>query len=493
MKLSAKLFSIFVSISILLSLFVYTVSATSTTLYFSSNEVKTGNSVTVSVKVSADDEMNALKFNLSFDNAILKYEGTEGTLNGNVISFEAKPSSKTASYNFTFTAITGGKSRIQVSNCVYSNTSVIDDSAKSFEGASAIMKVSGESVSSNAKLKSLSVDGYTISPSFSSDKTSYNIEVPNDVTNVKVSAKAQDNAAKCEIKGGSNLAVGNNDVIITVTAPDKTKKTYKIKVKRLEKTADSSETTDSDENLPQSFDTLETNIDNVPYLILTTLPKDILFDGFTAQKTQINGYELEAAFDENKNFRIFYLKALDSEALIPFFYDENTDRFEKVEYFISGKNEYIFSDIPQELNDISSLFASSVKIGDQIVECYTSTDSDFSDFHYVYAFSNGSFSLYRYDEVEETLQRYPQSLLTTSNVQKDNLLTRFSSLSTNGKVIMIALAVVIIGVFALLILLIVYLIRRAVNPPQDILLEDDDDEDDDFEEIEVKNNDYTIK
>ncbi len=87
---------------------------------------------------------------------------------------------------------------------------------------------------------------------------------------------------------------------------------------------------------------------------------------------------------------------------------------------------------------------------------------------------------------DEIPERYPELELSSKEIaaQKDNLFTRFGSLSTNGKIIISSLLIVILGVLALLILLIVYLVRRSLNLNNDIVLFQD--ETDDFDAVEIE-------
>ena len=87
--------------------------------------------------------------------------------------------------------------------------------------------------SSENALDSLSVGSGELSPKFSSGTTSYTLSVPYEVVNLKVTAKAKDGKAKVSISGNNNLvAESTQDVIVTVTAENGSKKTYTIKVTR---------------------------------------------------------------------------------------------------------------------------------------------------------------------------------------------------------------------------------------------------------------------
>ena len=86
--------------------------------------------------------------------------------------------------------------------------------------------------SSNNWLRGLSVDGYSLTPTFAADTTDYSLIVDNDVTGIDVSASAADTNASVSGRGSHELSVGDNKINIIVTAEDGTTKTYTISVVR---------------------------------------------------------------------------------------------------------------------------------------------------------------------------------------------------------------------------------------------------------------------
>lgn len=83
-------------------------------------------------------------------------------------------------------------------------------------------------------LLSLRINGYTLSPKFASNVYEYKINVldPN-ITNLDISAVANDENAKVEITGNTNLIKGENIITITVTSEDgKEKVVYQIIVNK---------------------------------------------------------------------------------------------------------------------------------------------------------------------------------------------------------------------------------------------------------------------
>lgn len=86
--------------------------------------------------------------------------------------------------------------------------------------------------SSNSKLSSLQIAEGAISPEFSSSVKEYEINVPNEITKLNITAEADSSKAKVKITGNEELQVGDNNIEIIVTAEDGSKTSYKILAKR---------------------------------------------------------------------------------------------------------------------------------------------------------------------------------------------------------------------------------------------------------------------
>lgn len=86
--------------------------------------------------------------------------------------------------------------------------------------------------SSNANLKSLSSTNGLITPTFSKNVKDYTLTVPYEVENATINAEAEDSTATVNITGNTNLAMGENNTSIVVTAEDGTINTYNIVITR---------------------------------------------------------------------------------------------------------------------------------------------------------------------------------------------------------------------------------------------------------------------
>lgn len=90
--------------------------------------------------------------------------------------------------------------------------------------------------SPNNMLKSLTVTGYSLTPSFSMYDTSYSLIVENSVSSVTISANAVDSTASVSGTGKKSLSVGNNSFAVTVKSQSGVTRTYTIKIVRKEAT-----------------------------------------------------------------------------------------------------------------------------------------------------------------------------------------------------------------------------------------------------------------
>lgn len=92
-----------------------------------------------------------------------------------------------------------------------------------------------EEEKANANLKSLTVESFSLSPSFSADVLEYSMQVEMETEKLNITAKTENEKATVKIEGNETLAEGENIVKIIVTAEDgTTTKTYTIKVTKEE-------------------------------------------------------------------------------------------------------------------------------------------------------------------------------------------------------------------------------------------------------------------
>ena len=471
-KTIKKLSALVVSAILILGCFVFTASAAATaTIAFSSKSPKVNDAVTVTVTVNGSEAMYSTELSVSYNPDVLRFESGDSASGGaGVVKVAGLPSGATKqSYSLKFTAIASGSSTVQASGVAYYQNT--EESV----GASATMTVSDAAKSANANLKSLSLSKGTLSPKFSASKTSYTATVATSVTEVKVYATAQDSGAKVEIAGESVLKDGENIRTVTVTAPSGAQKVYTIKITRSDLT--------TEPEVPE-VNPLETTVDGAAYLVLNDISGAALPAGFSVETVQYNGVEVSVAKDADENYTLYYLKAADSEIATPYLL--NGDTFERLQCAAIGDKIYIFADVPAELTAAEGYYETAIKIGDFSVKAFASSNSDFTDFYYVYCFYDNGYRIYRYDSKENVLQRAPEFKLVSleeKELSEAGFSTRFASLATNAKIIVIGLLLAAVGAAVLIVLLIVKLVKGRNEP------EDDDYSDllfrPDFDEVTV--------
>lgn len=91
---------------------------------------------------------------------------------------------------------------------------------------------SNNTKSSNNYLKSLQVSEEGLTPEFNRNKLNYSLSVGEKVTSINVTAIPEDSKAKVYVSGNTELKDGDNNVLITVTAQNGTKRTYTVVVNK---------------------------------------------------------------------------------------------------------------------------------------------------------------------------------------------------------------------------------------------------------------------
>ena len=484
----------FLSVIIIASAMVFNTSAAGTIISFSKKSLTVGDTVTVTITLNAGEAMYAVGCIINYDNSVINYTSGNASGGAGSVSIAESPSGATkVSYSLTFTAIAAGSCTVSVTDCGYEGL-VDEGSAKGLSGASATLTVNDAALSSNANLSALSLSAGTLSPRFSASRTSYTVAVKNSVTECKVYATAADSNAKVEVSGNATLKIGKNTRTVTVTAPSGAQKVYTITINRSE----TDEVTSSEETPTEPQENkLETSIEGITYTVATDISGVALFKGFTASTAQYNSEEVAVATDRDGNYKLYYLKAPDSDALTPYTYDEENNLFIKLSYFTQGENSYIYADIPEGKTLADEYYTTNATINGNEVTCYGKSSSP-ADFYYIYCFTDGRYGFYRYDSRENVMQRYPElELLDKEDLivedKPDNILSRFKTLTTNAKIIIISLVLVLLAAIALIVLVVVKIVSRKDIPDYD---EDELIVDNSFDNItftDVENNDTSLE
>ena len=264
--------------------------------------------------------------------------------------------------------------------------------------------------SSENRLSSLSVSTGKINPAFSSDKTSYQVDVTSDVEDITITAKAKDSKAKVTGAGKKELHIGENIFKVTVTVENGSIKRYTLSVIVTEK--------------PTQFLTY----DNQKLGILNDLSKTDVPKGFDKTTIIIDNKDVTALQNKDMGLTLLYLQNEKEETGF-YIYDTKKNKvispFETIT--VNGKTYIIVNpdNIPDSINNLAK---TTIKIGDKQVNGWKFNEKELSSYSIVYLMNeDGQKNYYCYDKEEGTLQRY-----TIIDDNTSNNLTAYILAGTTG-------------------------------------------------------------
>ena len=196
----------------------------------SSNGVLSTNNPSKTITITPPPSSNANLSSLSVSNASINF-------NKDTTNYSVKVGSDVTSINVSATAEdsgakisgTGSKSLNYGDNKINVVVTAPSGDKKTYT----ITVTREDNRSKNNNLSSIKLSTGTLSPSFSSGRTTYNVSVPFEVSSIKVEATAEDSKSKVVVSGGSSLKAGKvTNVTIKVTAENGSVKTYTVKVTR---------------------------------------------------------------------------------------------------------------------------------------------------------------------------------------------------------------------------------------------------------------------
>ncbi len=466
-----KTLSILVSILLVASFFTFSASAAGTYIAFSPNTITIGDKVTVTITVDPGVAMYAVGYKLVYDAEKLSYPGAAG-----VITEVESPTGETKfTKQYTFTSLKVGAAAIKVQECGYAGIDLVD---KTFNDASATLTIKDVALPNNANLSSLTLSAGTLSPNFTAARTNYTVSVPYETNQITLYANPSDTKANVALSSNpTNLNVGANTIKVTVTAQNGSQKIYTVVVTRREQG-----TTETPPVEPTPDNPYQTVISGKDYEIVTTIPEESYLQDFTLSSADWNGNQVPVLRDKDNIFTVYYLRESGATEIAPYVYNAELETFEALKHQSFNNRLYIFTDFPEGSTMPDDYYSTYTQIGNYSVKVYMDSNSQMSDFAYAYCFANGNFGLYRYDSKEGTIQRYPDILLVdvqNSNApERDNFATRFAALSTNGKILLIAMLVAALCVVTLIVFLIVMAFQKLYNKqdnsinPQDFSFDD---------------------
>lgn len=381
-----------------------------------------GSEVTVTVTISADKDIDGATINVSYDNSIIR---PVDKANSGVVMFSAleMTSDSTVSISQKFEIIAAGTTTLSVAG----DSKVSVDNERATISSASSGKVTAKapaSYSSDNTLKSLEISPGALSPAFSPDRTTYNATVNADVTELVVSAAANDNAAKISISG-RRMDPGSNTTTITVIAEDGSVKKYIIYTTRLEDgqeatTEAESKTEEVTETSTQTVnDDGTVTIDGKKYSVVKDYSGITIPDGYQEIDYDYNGQKINAVKGIKTGLILMYLESEDGKGGF-YIYDETAKTFSPYNTVAEPEITYVVLPITNSLEKPAGYALTKFTMNGKEVQVLMDADRQYCLFYGVS--SLGEKGWFRYRVSDGTIQAY--SVVKTTNadtvVKADN-------------------------------------------------------------------------
>ena len=418
-----------------------------TTVAFSGDNLKVGDSLRVTVRITADEKIDSAKGALTFDSTVLKFlsaSGSDVKVDASSIGFEESTSDDTVIKRFDFEVIAEGSCRISAKNITVraGSTEVAAQGASDlFKTAQSQGSNGTQNLTANKKaaLKSISVATGTLSPAFNSEITEYTVVVPYTQTDGVLSCQSLDPAASISVEGARELQVGNNKRTIVVVASNGETRRYTVTFNRLDENG-------NDITVSGNVSDILVNVDGKDYYIAeqdATLEPPV---GFSLATVQYGDSEVTAYKNASGKIVLLYLIEADGENGAFFLYENNT--VSSFAYISTADFTYIVRDVIDQAPE--GLYKSNYELNGKNVVCYKYTDTALADFVVFSAISpEGNLGYYNFDVREKTVQRIIKFTAAVSNEPEE------PSVSPEKKTIVVTLLIILVVLFILLIVMLV--------------------------------------
>lgn len=254
--------------------------------YTVNNNANIGDEITAKVNVnnvnvdSSNIGICGVGGNISFDSDYLEFISATGMSSPYAVSVNKNNNYKFAGIDFTlsngfssatdiitlkFKTLKTGSTTLSLANVLLNdcnnNKLSVTPVSKTITIGTPVIK------DSNNYLSALSITGYTISPAFNKNTTSYSLTVPNNVSGVTLNATKESAKATLTGTGNKSLSVGANNISVVVTAENGNKRTYTITVTRQSAIQKSNDNSLKDLSVPGYTLSPVFNKDNLDYTL----------------------------------------------------------------------------------------------------------------------------------------------------------------------------------------------------------------------------------
>lgn len=263
----------------ILSILFLTVKVNAAVSISNTNSVVVGNTVTFRVTVSSQVPLGSGKYNVTYNDKLLKYTGGSKLVDTFVAQNE---NTKSLTYTFSFVTRDIGNANFKFNlNELY----YLSEAPGPVESKTASVNIlKPKYYSSNNYLKNLSVEGYDIG--FNKDKISYDVTLKETKTSIVINAEKQEATQTISGIGEVSLEEGMNKKEIEVKAENQSVRIYTLNIFVPEKAP------------------LKIKVNDKEYSVIRKKIEDI--SGFTKDKIKLKDEEIEVL--KNDKYTILYVK-----------------------------------------------------------------------------------------------------------------------------------------------------------------------------------------
>lgn len=334
------------------------------------NQIEVGQSVTATVTIK-----NAAAWNV-------RINGTGNTNSCSTSAADATSNGKNATRSFNLTCKANSTGVIRIA---YSGDATSEDGSNvSISGSKAVTVVAPRPKSSNNNLKSLSVEGSTLTPEFNADVLEYSALFEPGTQKIVINAEKADGYASLTGNGEKDVVEGDNRFEIVVTSETGNSKTYVITA------------------TVKEYAPIIVKVDKKEYSVVRKADALVKPEGFEDTTVQIGEDVVPAFYNKKLNKTLVGLK--DENGLISLF-EYNDGNYSK--YIELTSKKYSTNIVKMDDKKLPKFYSKfEVRFGDEVLDAYK-IDKD-SDFAIVYAVDEvtGKTDLYELDLKNNTIQLF---------------------------------------------------------------------------------------
>lgn len=355
-----------------------------------------GNKVTITVTLSSNVGIGSWQMQLDYDKNYLQLTSSSAENGGTVMANSTTSGISKKTYTFTFKTLKTGSTNVSVSSYLayaFDDLSQISLTSSS-KSISIITQAELEaSYSKDNNLKSLSVEGFDISPEFNKDTLEYSITVPEDTKTIKINASVEDSTASITGTGEFEVTQGSNTFLIVVKAQNGSEKTYTLNVSVIDSNP------------------IEVTVNDIDYTVVKVRENLPLASNYQEYSVIINDIEIPAYKSEVTSIVLVGLK--DSSGNIKLFiYDEESKEY-------STYNEIGINKLTIYLKDTNKVIdgykSKTITINDVELNClYYNEDSEFVLIYGVDIDTNEE-GYFVYDTKTQVISRYNDEVESSLN------------------------------------------------------------------------------